>query len=202
MSFKDSNHRLFLALALAVAIGVILVGCGCRPSAGVPDLTEQKLKATDWHTRQQLADDLAKDRSAGSFEALLRLLKDQHEDVSYSAAEALEARADTDRAHDLTTAIAQLPRERRWPAYRALRNYSGTETSSFLVNSLAEELEYYRVSQTFDDRNCHYIAKSIEELTRKVPALGGGMKAPIEGRREDFAQFLAQAKSALGLVQK
>lgn len=200
MAFTHISHALYLSLAFVLATGP-LVGCGDRSAANGPGAQiEQKLKAPDWHTRQRLAVELARNRSPGAFKALLQLLNDPHEDVRYAAAEALEIRADIDHTQAFTQAIAQLPREKRWSAYRALRNYPSAETFRFLVSSLAEELEYYRNGQVFDDRNCHYIASSIEELAGKLPALRGAIKAPTEGHRQDFDQFLVQAKSALARI--
>ncbi len=181
--------RIYSAL---LAIALLDTGCGPQSRHAGPSVQG------DWTIRQQLARELAKDESSDSFTRLLTLLHDPHPDVSYAAAESIERRGEGKRTKDLLQAIGTLPRERRWPAYRALKNYSSDEVLQLLVPALEEELRVSRSASSFDERNCYYIALSVENAMARVLPPEKVARAPKDSSIQAFDHFLAEVKAAVG----
>jgi hypothetical protein len=118
--------------------------------------------------RLQLANSLSEKHTRTSFRALLDLLRDSNPDVSNAAAEALEKRGDVAYIAELMSTIPRVDRENRCPAYRALRKYPAIVVVRFLIESLKEELDFYRGKSQFDERNCFYICTSTIEIASSL----------------------------------
>jgi HEAT repeat protein len=157
-------------MVLILSVYALCVGCGTSHSDYTssvefsPKALLKDLNSPDGEIRVQLAKRLAKDHCEETFQILLVLLKDKNVDVSYAAAEAIELRGDENFDKEFIETIKSLPRESRWPAYRAEKNYPTKHTVNFLLNCLQEEIVFYQKQKNFDERNSFYIARSLENI--------------------------------------
>lgn len=159
------------------------------PSAGPStDALFKESKSPDPKIRIQLAKRLASNHNTNSFQVLLSLLRDPSLGVSYAAAEAIEIRGDQKFDGELIQAIRALPRENRWPAYRAEKNYPTKRTVEFLLECLQDEIAFYRKQKNFDERNSFYIAKSLETLGKHFPEIQAA-KAPEDTALAAYEKF-------------
>lgn len=161
-----------------------------------PAVTAGQVGLATWKARYTLARSYSTDHSRASFLSLLSLLRDPHPDVSYAAAESLEARKDVIFIRDFLQVISTIPRDRRWPLYHALGAYATEETRVFLTNSLREELDDFRSRKYFDDGNCLYIIRSIARIECKPdPTVGWNHAITQEQRVEEYKRILAAHSS-------
>jgi hypothetical protein len=164
--FKVSLGALFFGIAF---------GCSCcglaqdNASSGIPLATVRSNSiSTNWEVRMHAAEGLVSDHTHATFRMLLLLLKDKHDDVSYAAAESIEARKDTAFDGELITAIKSLSRDNRWPAYRAAKNYPTPHMLNSLGHCLGEEIQFQRQRTAFDSRNCFYLAQSRGQIAHTL----------------------------------
>lgn len=158
------------------------------------DAPPQTAISAHWKERVEQAHLLATEASADSFAILLRLLTDPHDDVSYAAAEAIEARADKRFSTQLADVIAHLPYEKRWPAYRVAKVYPTKLMLMFLIECLALEMERQKEHTGFDNRNSYYLAGSIESIVEELMAGKTAMPKRSGESREAYARFLVEIR--------
>ena len=96
-----------------------------------------------------------------SFEILLSRLFHDHFDVAYSAALALESRAQVEFASQLLEVEKRVPSERLWFYYRALGSYPSIDVADRLILALKREVNRQKYEKYSDDRNTWYIYQSI-----------------------------------------
>lgn len=152
------------------------------------DQIQTEISSTNWEVRMHLAEKLSSDHTEGTFRVLLSLLKDGSEDVSYAATESIEARKDKSFDHEFITAIKSLPRNDRWPTYRAARNYPTAAMWNFLRESLEEEIQFQNGRTAFDSRNCFYISHSLDEIGHSLEK-GVKMQAPDTDDLKAYQKF-------------
>jgi|GEM_PF-5110899 hypothetical protein len=160
------------ALVFGIAFGY--ASCGFTQDKASPSIPLDKVRSdsisTNWEVRMHVAERLASDHTEATFRVLLLLLKDKHDDVSYAAAESIEARKDKAFDGELIAAIKSLSRDNRWPAYRAAKNYPTQRMLSFIRQCLEEEIQFQRQRTAFDSRNCFYLAQSLGQIARRLKA--------------------------------
>ena len=187
-------------MLLALLIFVSLGACACSAlgqnnvtSIVHPTKLGSDINATNWEVRMQLAEKLSADHTEATFKMLLVLLNDKSDDVSYAAAEAIEARKDKAFDHELIAAIKSLSRDDRWPAYRAAKNYPTPSMLDFLQQSLEDEIQFRSKQVAFDTRNCFYISHSLEEVVR-ILKKGVQVAAPEDDDPKAYAHFAQQLR--------
>jgi hypothetical protein len=151
------------------------------------------LASTNGTVRFQLAENLALDHSKATFTALLKLLKDNTPDVVYRAAESIEARKDTTFTPELVAAIKAIPKDNRWPIYRAARSYPTESMLDFLKKCLIDEIQFQNHRNTFDNRNCFYLCKSLEQIVSSIRP-GAKIAAPEDGDLSAYVVFANSLK--------
>lgn len=155
---------------LALMSAIFTCGC-CALAESEGDSSASPSTPTNaWLLRCEHARALARSSTENSFQQLLGLLRSEHPDVRYAAAQALESRGDVRYTSLLIEACSALPRDHRWPVYRAMGSYPSLETLSFLTEMTEDEIKHHAERQEqsgFDTRNLWYLAKSM----RKVVAL-------------------------------
>ncbi len=158
------SHLLILTIMLVQGAFI----CAAQEkSPAFPNL-QRDLTSTNGEVRLDLAGNLVQDHSKETFAALLKLLGDKSDDISYAAAESLEARKDSALADEFISAIKALPRDKRWPVYRAAKNYPTPRMVDFLGQCLEDEIRFQRQRTAFDNRNCFYLAQSLEQIARTL----------------------------------
>jgi hypothetical protein len=183
----------FLVLPFVVAT---LIGCGSKREVGRDSGTTAVMQ-TSWQQKITRAKDFATKHDNMSFRELLTLIGDAHDDVAYAAAEAIEERGDVQFSAELRRAIALLPREKRWPGYRALRKYPERATVEYLISALDEELAYHS-NRPFDERNSFYIAGSLSEIIGGIAEYNVRPTIPTGRSRPEFLEFLRNVKNITG----
>lgn len=168
--------------------------CSCLAQEGLatnlpPAQLEKDLMSTNAAVRFLLAEKLAQDHTKVTFMTLLKLLNDTNIDISYAAAQSIEARKDKAFDDELIAAIKTLSRDNRWPAYSAAKSYPTPHMLNYLWNCLEEEINFQRQRKIFDNSNCFYISKSLEQIAH---SLGKNVKvlAPDnDGDLKDYQHF-------------
>lgn len=157
------HHTSMTARYLLFISALALVACAAAGSAheGAP---------AAWRLRVDKASALADEEDRESFHELLQLLLDEHPDVSYAAAEAIEKRSQVEYLDAFINTIRKMPIDRRWYAYRALRSYPSRASLVFLASSMKEEFERISPNEGFDSRNCYYINQSIQSIVQGIEA--------------------------------
>jgi hypothetical protein len=147
------------------------------------------LVSTNGTVRYHLAEKLSFYHDKKTFEALLKLLTDADADVSYAAAESIEARGDSSYAADLISTIRTLPRDNIWPAYWAARSYPTNSMLDFLTQRLKEEILFQHRRVNFDGGNCDYLSQSLAQI---MHSLYKNIKiaAPEDDKLESYQNYL------------
>lgn len=160
-----------LLLALSILMCSKFSSCFAQERANSeisPAQLQDALNSTNGAVRFRLAEKLSLYHSEATFSALLKLLTDKNVDISYAAAESIEARKDNAFDRQLIATIETLPRNNRWPSYRAAKNYSTQGMLIFLQQRLDEEIEFQHKRNAFDSENCFYLAQSLEQIARNL----------------------------------
>jgi hypothetical protein len=146
-----------------------------------PAQLQNDLISTNGATRFRLAKSLALDHTKATFTALLKLLHDTNVDISYAAAVSIEKRKDVAFDGELINAIGALPRDNRWPAYSAAKNYPTPHMMKYLWQCLNEEIEFQGRRNVFDNRNCFYLSQSLEQIAHDL-----GNKVNVKAPGNDY----------------
>lgn len=180
---------------------VIVTACHCsgqtnRPSAKLLAQAHRDLRSPNGEVRLRLAEQLASDHGEATFAVLVKLLGDKSVDVSYAAAESIEARADKSFDEQFITGIRALARENQWPAYRAAKNYPTRRMLAFLQDRLTDEIQFQRRRHFFDSRNCFYLSNSLLRIAETLKLKGFNMNPP-EGSELGVYESFAKKFSRL-----
>jgi hypothetical protein len=159
---------------LVTALAILIFNCNCKTFAqprtnnfSIKNL-ERDMQSSNWNVRSGVAEKLGRDHQLIAFQLLLKLLQDTNDDVSYAAAEAIELRGDQEFDEYLIGTIKDLPRDDRWFAYDACKNYTTKRMMDFLFGSLQEEIQFYKGKRLFDERNNFYICTSLKKIAQAL----------------------------------
>lgn len=146
-----------------------------------------------WSAKVKIAERARQKHDKDSFIQLLDLLKDTNTDVSYAAAEALEAREDLSYVDLLLDAIAQVPSDSQWPAFRALGSYKSSAVFIWLTKHLQHEMDQAKNEKYWDERNAFYLAESMAKIAQTVFPMAK-LKPPPQWTKSKYTEFLNSAK--------
>jgi hypothetical protein len=192
---------MFKISVLALIFGFVLLGNACLGFAQTnvsqniwPNEFRDEVKSTNWEIRMHLAEKLSLDHTRGTFRVLLSLLSDENEDVSYAAAESIQARKDKVFADDFIATIKIMPKSAVWPAYRAAQSFPTPVMLNFLLQQLLQEIQFQHQRANFDNQNCFYLAQSLGQIAKNLE-IKLNVSAPDGDDLSSYESFANELKS-------
>jgi hypothetical protein len=159
---------------------------------------QSEVLSTNGAVRFNIAEKLAQYHNKETFIALLKLLKDKNEDISYAAANSIEMRRDKKYDSDLIDAIKALPRDNRWPAYWAAASYPTPNMFKFFRECINEEVRFQSRKKLVNCDNCFYLAKGLIQIAHNI-GVEIKLTPPVGEDLKDYQQF-AKGLETLKLI--
>ena len=149
---------------------------------------QSEVLSTNGAVRFNIAEKLAQYHNKETFIALLKLLKDKNEDISYAAANSIEMRRDKKYDSDLIAGIKALPRDNRWPAYWAAASYPTPKMLKFFRECINEEVKFQSHKRLVNCDNCFYLAKGLVQIAHNI-GVEIKLTPPVGEDLKDYRQF-------------